>query len=446
MGTPNAFVYLALVAFPAAVALCFLLLPPRRALLATLIGGWLFLPHFDGQLRFSLFHTKAMYVPAVVLLGSIFFDSTRWRSFRPRWIDLPMVLLCAQPFVTALNNSLGTYEAASAMFEAMMQWGAPYLLGRAYLGHARGLRDCATALVTAAIIYTPFCLWEFRMSPQLHFLTYGFRPWGFAQAVRYGGYRPSVFMQHGLALGMFMTLATLVAYWLWRTGALRRDSRIGLRCAILLVTTLLCKSTGAILLLFTGIAVLEATRRARTSLVVLTLALTPVAYCSARLSNWSAEPLVSLSRRLSAERAESLEFRINNEDQLITKAKVRSWLGWGRFGRSFTYDDQGQRDGGVTDSLWIIAFGVAGLVGLALLGVVLALPSLALLQIFPGRHWADPRLAPASVFAVATLLWALDNLLNNMMCPIYPAICGALLSLCAMAWTAKQGVPQHQFA
>ena len=83
-----------------------------------------------------------------------------------------------------------------------MTWGAPYLLGRLYFSEPAALRDLALATVSAALAYVPFCLWEIRMSPQLHAIVYGLQPFGFGQAIRFGGYRPSVFMTHGLMLGM----------------------------------------------------------------------------------------------------------------------------------------------------------------------------------------------------------------------------------------------------
>ena len=55
--------------------------------------------------------------------------------------------------------------------------------------------------------------------------------------------------------------------------------------------------------------------------------------------------------------------RFENEQLLIKRAKIRPWLGWGRFGRSFVYDEDG-RMVTIVDSMWIIAFGFTGLVGL----------------------------------------------------------------------------------
>src|SRR5438445_2876566 len=122
MGGPNVLVHIALLGFLLLTAACFSLLEPRRAVLYLLLVGWLFLPQFDGRFRVLILTSKAAFVPAVVLLGSITFDA-RWRRFRPRLFDLPMAVLCVGPFVSALSNELGAKEAVSAMLDATMTWG-----------------------------------------------------------------------------------------------------------------------------------------------------------------------------------------------------------------------------------------------------------------------------------------------------------------------------------
>jgi hypothetical protein len=432
MSAPNGIVPVALAVFLPFVLGCFVLLYPRRAVLVSLFVGWLFLPTFDNAYRFPLLHAKVMFVPAVVLFASVAFDGGRWRWFRPRLVDLPMTLVCLSPFVSSLVNDLGPYDGGSAVFETSMIWGAPYLLGRVYFSEPGALRDLAVALVAATLAYVPLCLWEVRMSPQLHATVYGFQPFGsFVQAIRFGGYRPSVFMAHGLMLGMFMTSGTLIALWIWRTHVCKDlwGVPIGWLCAALGMTTLLCKSTGAAALLVLGLAVLEAARRLRSSVPLLILLALPPAYCVARTSGWTGRPLVSLSEELvNQDRAASVEFRIVNEDQLIAKALQRPWLGWARWGRSRVYDESG-KDVSIIDGLWILTLGTSGLVGLAALGVALALPALLLVSLFPGRQWSDTRLAPTAALAVAGALGMIDDVFNAMLSPIFPLIVGSLVGL-----------------
>lgn len=443
MGQPNFLVPVVLVAFLAAVAASFLLLEPRRAVLTTLLGGWLFVPHFSDRYALLIVHTKEAFVPTAVLLGSLVLDQRRWRGFRPALLDLPVAVLCLEPFVTAFQNDLGVREAVAAMLDTTMAWGAPYLLGRTYFGHPRALRHLAIALAVAALVYAPFCLFEIKMSPQLQPELYGFRSENYTTMFRFGGFRPSVFMQSGLAVAMFMALGTLSALWLWRTKAVSRLGGLAapFACGALLVTTILCRSTGAIALLAVGAAVLEATRHLRTRILLLVLAAVPPVYCASRLAGWDAGQLVQLSARIvNPERAASVQFRIDNERLLIRRALMRPWLGWGRFGRSLQVaTEEGSRRWAIVDSMWIIVFGVAGLVGLIALGALLLVPPLVFLRTFPPWYWPDPRLAPAAAMAMALLVWAIDDLLNAMMTPVFPAVAGALVALVLLARRARKG-------
>ena len=440
MGGSNSIVPLALIGFFPFALVCFIVLKPRRAVLVSLFVGWLFLPVFESGYDFPLLHHKAMFVSAVVVLASVLFDGGRWLAFRPRLIDLPMALVCFSPFFSSLANGLGPYDGGSAVFDSSMTWGAPYLLGRLYFSEPEAVRDLALATASAALAYVPFCLWEIRMSPTLHAMVYGLQPFGFGQAIRFGGYRPSVFMTHGLMLGMLMACGTLVAVWTWRTGARTElwGVPMGWVCAVLVVTTLLTKSTGAIALLLIGLIILEAAKRLHSSVPILFLLAVPPMYCAARVQGWTGKPLVYLSQEVvNEERAASLDFRIVNEDLLIVKALQRPWLGWGRWGRARVYDESG-KDISVTDGLWILALGSTGLVGLASLLVALALPGLLVVRLSSGRHWGHLWLAPAAALAVVGALGAVDDVLNAMVSPVFPAIAGSLGGLYWAVRTARR--------
>lgn len=58
-------------------------------------------------------------------------------------------------------------------------------------------------------------LYEVRLSPQLHRIFYGYFPHSFAQQVRGGGFRPVVFLQHGLWVAFFAMMMTVVTFALW---------------------------------------------------------------------------------------------------------------------------------------------------------------------------------------------------------------------------------------
>jgi hypothetical protein len=431
---------LALLAFVPLTVWSFRRLGPARGAEASLLAGTLFLPNFDfGYV--PLLRGKEMFVPAVILAAIAVADRERWRNLRAGAVDVPVAAFCALPAATALSNGLSSYEAASAAFEASLIWGAPWFFGRVYAGTPRGIRDWASVFVTAGLVYVPLCLWEVRMSPQLHRTLYGFHQHAFVQHMRDGGYRPMVFMTHGLMVATFMASATLIAFWMLRTGVRRRLAGVwmGWVTAALAAATILCKSAGAMVLLAAGIAALEASRRLRTSALVLVLLAVPWAYGAARMSGWSASEIVDASARwINPERAQSLLFRLTHESRLVARAKQQLWLGWGRFGRSRVYDESGS-DVTVTDGYWVIVLGVGGLASLFAVGLVLTSPGVAILRSFPAFEWDVPRLGVAAVLVVLLALSGIDLLFNAMLNPFLPFTAGALASFARRGSAAATG-------
>jgi hypothetical protein len=431
MTEANVIVFLALAAFVPLALMALHHLGGRRGTLVALLGGWLFLPWFNSVgSAVPLLHTKQMFVPGIVLGVSLLLDSAAWVRLRPRLLDLPVAVVCLSPFLTSLVNGLGAYDGLASTFESTLSWGAPYLLGRAYLGSPSALLDAAKALVIAGLAYVPLCLWEIRMSPQLHRQAYGFHQHSFAQHVRDGHYRPMVFMAHGLMVGMFMASCTLVAFWLWRTRCLRSLGPFRLSWAFVALgaTTVLCRSTGALVLLGIGIASLELGRRMRTAIPVLLLALAPTAYCGIRIANWDVMPMVTQADRwFGPARAESLRIRLVNEKELVAHDLGRPWLGWGKWNASRIRDEEG-RDASIVDSLWIMTLGTSGLIGLIGVGMLLGLPVLLFPRAVPVSRWSQPVFAGAAALAVVVVTWTIDGLFNAMLAPIYPAIAGGLTS------------------
>jgi hypothetical protein len=436
MSEPNVFLYIALIAYVPFVAACFWILGGRRGMLVSLLAGWLFLPWFSLVGRsIPLLHGKDMFVPAIVLAASLLLDRQAWRRFRPRLLDLPVAVICLSPLFTSIANDYGWYDGGSGVFETSMKWGGPYLLGRVYLGSPAALLEASRALVVAGLAYVPVCLWEVRMSPQLHRQVYGFHQHSFAQHIRDGHYRPMAFMAHGLMVSMFMASAALVAFWLWRSRSVEKF--LGIRAAwvvaVLTITTVLCRSVGALALLVLGMGILEVTRRIRSPVLILALALLPVGYCTVRVADWDAMPLVIEAERwLGPNRAESLRIRVVNDRQLTIHAMNKPWLGWGRW-KSFRIQDEEGRDTSIVDSMWILKLGTGGLVSLIATGIFLALPLLLMLRAIPASQWGHRQVAPVAALAVVVGLWAVDDLLNAMMSPVFPLLAGAVVSFYLLA-------------
>ena len=424
----------ALFGFAPLVVILFTALSPVRAVLVAYLAGWMFLPVADLQLFGFFDYSKGTAVPLVVFLGVLAFDSRRLRGLRFTLFDLPVAFFCVAPFVSSLANDLGWYDALSALTYQTITWGLPYLTGRLYFSSPQGLRRLGYAMLAAGMVYAPLCLWEIRMSPQLHATVYGFHQHDWTQTMRFGGYRPMVFMSHGLMVGLWMAAASLVGIVLWMSGAARRVWGIPLSLAVptLLVTTVLCKSFGAIALLFLAAPALVAMRSLRTSLPMALLLCLPPTYVLLRtVGAWSGAELTGLVAELSPERANSLSFRLEAEEQLGLKAMEKPLLGWGGWGRSFVrrFEELERTDTVITDSLWMLVFGKTGAFGLASLLLFFLVPVLALWRRCPPRLWASPRAALPWALGLVLTLYAFDSLVNAMVNPVYFLIAGGLCGL-----------------
>ena len=202
---------------PISIVLLFVL-PAQRAVVALIVGAAPFppaaipisgLPDYD----------KMMAATLGIMLGTLIFQPNRLLEFRPRLFDLPMVCWCLCPLISSLDNGLGLYDGLSAALGNTVRWGLPYLVGRLYFGDLQGFRDLTIGIVIGALAYVPPTAFEIRMSPMLRGMVYGMGGWG---GLRFSGYRPYVFLANGLEHGMWMTIASLTAVWLWKCGALKR--------------------------------------------------------------------------------------------------------------------------------------------------------------------------------------------------------------------------------
>jgi len=248
--------------------------------------------------------------------------------------------------------------------------------------------------------------------------------------VRYGGWRPSVFMDGGLQVGMWMTGASLVGIWQRKTGALKGMWGISATWLVLalVVTTVLCRATGALALLAGGLAVMWLTWKMKSRYALVCLLLITPAYIGLRSTNfWNGEPVISLAKMVSADRAASLKFRLDNEDILAAKALRQPWFGWGGFGRSRVHDEWG-KDLTVTDGLWIIEFGRHGFAGLLNWMMMMIIPLAMLTRRYSARRLTTVEFGPALALAILVTMYAVDCLVNAMINPVFMLAGGGVIT------------------
>ncbi len=373
----NWFATLALLAWPFVALWLYQTRPVTHATLWTILGGYLLLPVGASiKLAEGVPQLDKVSIPALAAIAGCFFFSRRplrfWHRFGLAEVFLLMFLI--GPFVTSeLNNDpvvsgsvilpgVGAYDALSAVASQFL-FLLPFFLGRHLFGNPAEIEEILRTLVVAGVLYSLPMLFEIRMSPQLHLWFYGYTASGFATAMRYGGFRPSVFMENGLVATFFLMTTTVAAASLWRTGISVRRIHSSAITAYLSVVLILCKSLGVLVY---GALLVPLVRLARPQFqvrIAVTLAIVAVTYPLLRTADLVPTTyMVSAASSISDERAGSLKFRFDHEQYLLDRASQRIFFGWGRFGRNRVHDEWGN-DISVSDGRWAITLGQFGLVG-----------------------------------------------------------------------------------
>ncbi|WP_300064221.1 hypothetical protein [uncultured Roseobacter sp.] len=234
----------------------------------------------------------------------------------------------------------------------------PVLIGRKYFARTDAHRLILIVFCIAACCYSFLALFEVRMSPQLNRWFYGFSPHSWRQHVRGGGFRPMVFLEHGLRVSMFFALALIATLGLFRMGW--KPGFTLLAAGWLAATLVLTKSLGAViiaLLIVPMVFFLNTRALILAAAVIGGIALTYPVLRSAGFIPY--ERVLALAAKVDEQRARSFTTRLENEDILLDRATARPIFGWGGFGRSRVRDEKG-RDIVIPDGYWVIIIGVGG--------------------------------------------------------------------------------------
>ncbi len=430
MTSGNLLAQLALLGYPAMVLLLFALLPLRKAILTAMVGGWLFLPILKMDLAGLPDYDKIMATNCAIGLGCFLWARRELFALRPQWIDLPILLWCLAPSLSSLSNHLGLYDACAVGFRQVLVWLIPYGIGRAFFKDAASQKMLAVAFILGGLVYIPFCLLEIRLSPQLNFWVYGFHQNNFIHNVRYGGFRPVVFLANGLMLGMWMATATVMAFWLGLSG----EKRIGripypVIFATLLIITILCKALYAILLMLLALSLLLIARYGKTLVPVMLLLLAIPGYMTVRgLQLVSTETITQQAKVVFGEdRAHSLDVRLVQEDVIVGHAMKHPLFGWGGYRRSWPIDPfTGEFQLRQLDGLWTIVIGMNGFFGVCLLFLTLLAPVAAIVFRKQAHAWGAKEHAAREVLGISLLIFACDCILNGMFNPLFLLIAGGI--------------------
>ena len=440
MPTPNLIAYIALLLWPVVTWKLWQRLDHERALIWSILGGYLFLPPLTVFNFPVIPDLDKNTIPALAALScAIWMVGDRIGILPKSWLGRVLILVyIVMPFGTVLTNSdplefrektiagMRLYDSFASVANQMIAL-TPFFLARRYLGTPEGMRAIVVALVGAGLVYSIPMLIEVVMSPQMNVWIYGFFQHDFFQTIRYGGYRPVVFLPHGLWVAFFAFMAMTAAFTILRRSPAEARPKALAVWLYLLFMLVICRSAGPLLY---ALAVLPLVLLAPPRLQLLLAAVMGVvvlAYPVLRGAHLvPVDQILAYADGLSPERAYSLRFRIENEEILLARAQERPLFGWGGYGRAFTHDPITGETLNIADGAWVILMGTYGWIGYVTEFGLTALPLLLLGLAALRQPSAD--LSPW-VGAVALILGAnmVDLLPNATHIPFTWLLAGALL-------------------
>lgn len=427
--------------WPIISLLIFSLMRFDRAIPVSIIAAYLFLP---DNIKLDLPLLPRLDKHTVTALALV----VAWPLFRHRvqirvkgrmssldWllgVYLVLLLLGAyftvrtNPDAIVIHNSyrpgLKPYDAIS-MGITMLLILPPFFMARKYLATETHHRYILVAISCFTAFYSILILYEWRFSPQLNQLIYGYFPHGWKQHVRGGGFRPLVFLDHGLSLGLFLASACLASFALAKS-----DTTLGKRLMwvslgfYLLVILILSRNLAATMLALMFLIVLLLFWRGLQLYIVAFVSILLLVYPAFHQSTlFPLRAVVTAFGDIAPERAHSLEFRLINEDRVMARALERPYWGWGGYARNRIFNERG-KDITIIDGTWIGIFSTRGWGGYIAFFGFLTAPLLALAF----RHRAvkmPPSTICLSLILAINLLYIIPN---STLTPIFWMLLGAI--------------------
>ncbi|MFP7672284.1 O-antigen ligase family protein [Marivita sp. S0852] len=452
---PNALATLTLALWPVVTVVLFLKLPPGRAVIATLLIGYLFLPEPPAGFDFPLVPPLTKHtIPALSALVMWLWLYGHQKNFLPRSpvTNGLFLLFIFSPIATTILNTepvewgqfqiqgMGLRDALAIVIQQVLLI-IPFLLARRFLATAEDQRDLMYAFMIGGVIYALPMLIEIRLSPQLNFWIYGYYQHDFIQTIRFGGFRPMVFLYHGIWAAFFLLMAILSAYALWRTEKTKRNWILLIIAVALTGVLILAKSLGAWLfaaVLIPVVLFIGSRWQMRLAVCIATFA---VAYPALKgVDLVPQDRLLEFAERIDPARAQSLGFRFGNENQLLERASEKPFFGWGNYDRNQIMNPATGEIETVTDGRWVILIGQFGWLGFLAEFGLLVLPIFML--------WRETRYRTPDSYSLLIVPMSLilavnvfDMLPNATLTPLTWLMAGALTGYAETLKTTRYTYP-----
>lgn len=391
-------------------------------------------------------------IPPLIAFFIFYFRYKKDIKLLPQSTISKLLIFCLFlfPVLTVMNNpdslrygplgipGLTFSDVISTEFSVFARFYVPFILAYNFLRTPESHETFVKWVVVAGLLYTIPMLWEIRMSPQLHTKIYGFFPHEFKQQIRQGGFRPVVFLGHGLEVAMFIVMAAIGAICMWKAKIPPFTKWALPKLGYLGVIIVLCKTMGALVYTVLSVPILLVLGVQWRIKVIFAIAVFVFFFPILRGEQLlPIEPVVEFFQGIDEERASSLKFRLDNEDQLLDKANERRIFGWGGWGRGRVYDPKTGRDVSVTDGFWIIIFGQYGWFGYVAIFGLLCYPAVMLYR--RARREAGSEV-PLMTACLGTMLVfnLLDLLPNASLTHITVLLAGAIQGWASSGGTQKK--------
>jgi hypothetical protein len=442
----------ALFAWPLVAAAMFMRMRVETAAIASLFAGYLLLP---SGLSVDLPLLPPIEKSNVTVLSTFLLCIAKGGAPKRGSIGLLLPILAAAYVLAPIGASFGnSYElkigtlslpgyyfmdGVKGAINNLIQLSAFYI-GMRYLSSPTGRIEVLKVSVAAMLLYSVPILVEARLSPQIHRWVYGYATSSFATQVRWGGYRPSVFLAQGLMLALLVAMALIAACVLARARIKVFRLPPWAPATYLVPILLLCKTLGAVIYAIVLVPLAMFARPKTCVKIAAALLIFVCAYPALRSQSLiPVESIVGAASNVSKERADSLVVRITNEKLLMAKANQKPLFGWGGWGRNRIYDAWDSKDITLTDGGWIIYFGAFGWFGYLGLFGIFAVSVLRVNAFVKRAEEQDAKIAAALALMVAVNI--LDMLPNANLTPLTFAIAGSIARKLAHARAVKKSPP-----
>jgi len=437
---PNFFAYIALFGWPFFVSHLFKRYPLNKAIILSILLGYLFLP-VGLDVDFPLIPPlNKESIPSLAVFFVIRYGLGKRVPLYSKFdfFSFLVILFLVSPIFTVLSNFDPVYTGANVIpglsirdivSVLIRQWIVliPLLVGRQFLKEPKDLELVLKLIVSIGLVYSLFELFEVRMSPQLHRWTYGYHTAGFGQQKRGGGFRPTVFLGHGLWVAFYTMISVISATLLWRLKKTAVTFVSNKQVVFyLFIVLVFCKTLGSLIyamaivpLIYWGSVNLQVR-------VIKILTFICILYPLLRIYEYfPITMLLDWAYSYDAERGQSLQYRFDQENALLARAQEKLFSGWGGWGRNRIYDLETGNDISITDGHWIIVLGIYGLIGfIAEFGIFLYSVYHAVSVVQKIKDSKEKVLLAS--FSLILLIYVVDLLPNDPLSPLTWLIAGAL--------------------